>query len=428
MAIFMLILFQINSVLMIAFYTKYTGENVVQSIEELQLDFTTLNDEIVENLSLNSNDSTYIDNFLKTFSREHQMTVTIFDQNGKKLYDYNHLNGLIGYNSKDFVISSGQVKYVIEAEYKIDLLKIKESGAFKGIRNFSFLIIAISFIITILYFYQQVAKPLKHINQQIDKVNGRSEVLSFDYKANDELGDLCRNFEHLEKRLIKAHEEQTESLEALNHDLRTPLTTIVGYLEKLMKNDKLADEKRQKYISVIDRKVNDLTLLVDDISKTQFSHIEINKNPIHVYDFFSDLCEIYAAELSIRNVQFKANIAVTKDLIMDLDTDKIMRVFSNLIDNSLKYAGENVVISLSLYFTNQELNIDFSDDGIGVSDDELEFVFDRFWRAEKSRSKNLGGSGLGLSICQSIVLAMDGTIKAYIPLSEGFGVHIELPQ
>ena len=427
MAIFMLILFQINSVLLIGFYTKFTSQKVMQNISTLQDDFTKLNEEMVDILTLHSGDDHFIETYLRDYAERHQISINVLDRNGKVLFTFDYLKGLYGYKSKEFVLSSGQINYIIEATYKIDVFKIRDTGAFKDIRNFSFVTIGFSFLITIFFFYFQVAKPVKMINQQIDQIDGRTNRLKFNYYFNDELGDLCRNFEGLEQRLVQAHEEQRLSLEAINHDLRTPLTSIFGYIDMLIRKENLSEEKKQKYISIINRKVRELTFLLDELAIIQLDVLEINKEPVIAKDIFREICESYTSELAIRNIQFMYNLKIDPEQTVYIDTNKLMRVLSNLIDNSIKYAGDSFTITLNIEIENENILIDYYDDGVGISDSELDKVFDRFWRAEKSRSRASGGYGLGLSICQSIVVAMNGNIMAYKPSSIGFGLKIQLP-
>lgn len=198
------------------------------------------------------------------------------------------------------------------------------------------------------------------------------------------------------------------------HDLRTPLTSIIGYLNLTTKNKNLEDETQQKYISIAYEKSLRLEKMIGDLfSYTKYNSEEIvaKSKPIDMVKFMEQMIEEFYPSLQDEKLEYEFH-SNSESAIIDGDGDLLARAFSNLISNAIKYGkdGKNLRIYVS---KNQSfVSIAVINYGEVIPEKDLEYIFDRFYRVENSRSVETGGTGLGLAIAKKIILMHDGTIKA----------------
>jgi len=191
--------------------------------------------------------------------------------------------------------------------------------------------------------------------------------------------------------------------------------TLPIYFKKEIQNDL---EELSRLAGLVDN-----LLLLSAIDENR---IGIEQKPVDLADVLREVYEDgkILAEHKYQNINFDYQTTAT----MPGDRSRLVQLFLNLIDNAIKYTHERGEISLSLSKTNKMIEVEIKDTGIGISEKDLVHIFDRFYRADKSRSRQLGGSGLGLSICQWIVNAHRGKIKIQSEINKGTKVNIEFPQ
>lgn len=198
------------------------------------------------------------------------------------------------------------------------------------------------------------------------------------------------------------------------HDLRTPLTSIIGYLNLTTKNKDLEDETRQKYISIAYDKSLRLEKLIGDLfSYTKYNSEEIvaKSKPIDMVKFMEQMIEEFYPSLQDEKLEceFHSNC---ESGIIDGDGDLLARAFSNLISNAIKYGKDGKNLRIFVNKNQSFISIAVINYGEVIPEKDLEYIFDRFYRVENSRSVETGGTGLGLAIAKKIILMHDGTIKA----------------
>ncbi len=237
----------------------------------------------------------------------------------------------------------------------------------------------------------------------------------------------------LSKKTLAPVEEtikrQTEFVENVSHELRTPLTVIQAKQELLLQepNSRIIDKSEEIALSLEETKrlgkmTKDLMLLARADSK----RMEIKKEETDLDNFILELTNSFKEIIEIQNKKLELDLNFKK--YIDIDTNKIHQVFIILLDNALKYTEENDTIKIKTYLKDNKCIIEVSDTGIGVSDEGLNRIFDRFYREDKARNRETGGSGLGLSIAISIIKAHKGTIKASHNSPKGTTFTIKLPR
>lgn len=262
-------------------------------------------------------------------------------------------------------------------------------------------------------------------------VNNYFQIIS----ASIVVGIVCSFFASiiLSKKTLKPLEEnilkQMEFVQNVSHELRTPLTIIQAKQELLLQepNAKIIDKSEE--ISLTLNETKRLTKLVKDLlilSRADSNKLVLQKENINIDEYIKGLISPYKeiAEMEGKNIELELGYK----LDIDVDTNKIYQLMIILLDNAIKYTEENDVIKIKTYMKDNKCVIEVSDTGIGVSDEGLKRIFERFYREDAARSRETGGSGLGLSIANYIVTAHGGTIKATHNLPKGTIFTIRLPK
>jgi signal transduction histidine kinase len=305
-----------------------------------------------------------------------------------------------------------------------------------------FIILSILLIIMMggclsVWIYRSILKPVNNLKDATMNITAGNLDFTLSYPKNDEFGQLYDAYEEMRVHLKQSIEENlkndTESKELISnisHDLKTPITAIKGYVEGIM--DGVADtpEKVDKYIKTIYNKANDMDMLIGEL--TLYSKIDTNKIPynfvrLNVAEYFDDCIDEVSTELE--NSGFKLNYFnyTDKNTEVMADPEQIKRVINNIISNSLKYNDkEEGIINIRIKDQKDFVHFEIEDNGRGVSQEDLPYIFDRFYRTDTSRNSKRGGSGIGLSIVKKIIEAHGGTIWAFSTLETGLSIHFIL--
>jgi signal transduction histidine kinase len=286
---------------------------------------------------------------------------------------------------------------------------------------FSICIIAIRAI----YFNTRILKPLGEISSSakaIIKGNYDLEVIRVYEKVigENEVGDLIFSFELMrdelkEKQLREEFlkKSQQELISCISHDLKTPISTIKAYSEGLRDGIARTPEAQENFVKIIISKTDLLIEMISDLleySNIQLKQLDINPQEVYLMDYFIPLMKEAEVFVKQKGINFSYEIK-TDNMILCIDQRRITEVIYNLLENSMKYIGEKEGhISIEIERQGKFALIKVKDNGIGISADDIPYVFDKFYRAEKSRSSSIPGSGLGLSICKYIVEEHGGEI------------------
>ena len=289
------------------------------------------------------------------------------------------------------------------------------------------------------WLYQGILLPLNALKRATKQLQeGNLDFSLEDNISDDEIGQLCADFEemrvHLKKEIevrIQYEQELKELISNISHDIKTPLTAIKGYAEGLI--DGVADtpEKREKYLKTIYTKASDMTTLVDELSfytKIDTNNIPYNFEKVRVNDYFRDCVEDNVPELELVNVALSFDSSVTEDVQVLGDREQLRRVMNNLIGNAVKYRGDKEQGHIAVRLTEDEklVWVEVEDNGQGIPENAIKSVFERFYRADASRNSKQGGSGLGLAIAKKIIEEHGGSIRAESELGVGTKIIFSL--
>ncbi|MDR9853547.1 HAMP domain-containing sensor histidine kinase [Paenibacillus sp. VCA1] len=231
------------------------------------------------------------------------------------------------------------------------------------------------------------------------------------------------------KPIIRSWEKQVEFVENASHELRTPLTIIQNKLELLqtMPEKRIIDTFENIALSLSEtRRLSRMTSDLLTLARADSTETQLEKQTIELDEFVDKVCSPYKeiAELSEKRMWLSLNSGIR----LNADPGRLHQLLVILLDNALKYTGEHDSIGISTYVKENKTFIEVSDTGIGISEEGLSRIFDRFYREDRARSREQGGSGLGLSIAQWIVHSHHGTIQALHNEPKGVIFRIRLPK
>ena len=238
-------------------------------------------------------------------------------------------------------------------------------------------------------------------------------------QINEQMGAL-RKTDHLRRELVAN----------VSHDLRTPLATLQGYIETLLlKEEKLDAQDRREYLEIAILHCNRLNKLVSELfelAKLDAHETKLNREPFGLAELVQDTIQKFQLKAQEKNISISARFE--KELpFVSADIGLVERVLENLIENALRYTPSNGSIQLILTPDEQGVSIQVVDTGCGIPDEELSFVFDRFYQLDKSRNSNPGSCGLGLAIAKKIVELHGGAIAVQSALNRGTTFTFQLP-
>lgn len=221
----------------------------------------------------------------------------------------------------------------------------------------------------------------------------------------------------------KIEMERREFVSNVSHELRTPLTTMRSYLEALADGAWQNKELAPQFLNVTQTETERMIRLVNDLlqlSRMDSREYEINADYIDFNKFFNRIIDRFEMSRS-KNVEFKRMLP-TMPIYVEIDTDKITQVIDNIISNALKYSPDGGNIRFGMTANEGVLTVMISDDGMGIPKENVERIFDRFYRVDRARARSMGGTGLGLAISREMILAHGGNIWA--ESEEGIGTTI----
>ena len=285
------------------------------------------------------------------------------------------------------------------------------------------LILAATAGVLIIWIYRGVVVPLNRMKIATQNIKDGNLDFELEVLAEDEIGQLCQDFEEMRMRLkdtatekIEYDKRSKELISNISHDLKTPITAIKGYVEGIM--DGVADtpEKMDRYIRTIYNKANEMDLLINELtlySKIDANRIPYNFNTLSVNDYFDDCAYDLKIDIESRGIHFDYANYVDKGVKIIADAEQLKRVINNIVSNSTKYMDkENKQINLRVKDVGDFVQVEIEDNGKGIGSKELPYIFERFYRTDASRNSATGGSGIGLSIVRKIVEEHGGKIWA----------------
>jgi len=290
------------------------------------------------------------------------------------------------------------------------LLFLNNIEAITLIVIFMFLVVMLKFSISwFTRYFDEISTGMDKLTEESDDEITLSPELDFMEKK---LNQIKSNLEKQKKAALDAEQRKNDLVVYLAHDLKTPLTSVIGYLSLLDEAPDMLPEQKAKYVGITLEKAYRLEQLINEffeITRFNLQTIVLNKEKINLLFMLQQMADEFYPILTPQRKQVSIN--VPDGLTLWGDADKLARVFNNILKNAIAYSYENSVIEISAKLQDNNIVITFTNQGNPIPQAKLETIFEKFYRLDSARSTNTGGAGLGLAIAKEIVNAHDGTIS-----------------
>lgn len=285
---------------------------------------------------------------------------------------------------------------------------------------------------------KRVFAPILKLKEGVEEIAKGNYNVRVESNIQNEIGLLISSFNEMAEKLQRSeqmkiqYEENRKSLIAnISHDLKTPITSIQGYIEGITDGVITEPEKVDKYLKIIYRNTVYMNKLIDDLflfSKLDMEKLEFHYEQVQMRAFLRDVMEEFKLELEEQAVQFHYTDAMDCDPLVYIDRKRIYQAIRNVVGNAVKFgAGRDLVIQTGLVQEQQYVRIDIEDNGPGIPADKLSHIFERFYRVDMERTKDFMSTGLGLAITKELVEAHGGRVGATSTEGQGSCFTIHLP-
>ncbi|WP_394120695.1 ATP-binding protein [Planococcus donghaensis] len=437
---------------------------IIESILFLTLYFTFVNDrvdEVMDNLLARGNTHSEVleDSFEQTtlnhvgmMESASDFIVIITDVEGNRLVNSDliesEMTEVLNHTDFDEIPTDGRIveeqwkekKYIatdspitINGEHQGHVFMFAETSHIKQIVDHlteQFLVIGLVAIfltiVTILVLSRLITLPLIRMKEATEQLSKGNNHVKLNMERKDELGELANAITTLSDDLDRLKTARNEFLASISHELRTPLTYIKGYAD-IVSRSTTSPQEQKEYIGIIREETTHLTGLIQqlfELAKMDHNQFLIKKENFSLAMLFNSVSGLVRPAFDEKNISL--SVSCDQEIIAVVDPERFQQVLLNVLDNAKKHSGEGTKVTLQGMQNEETISISVIDEGEGIPEEDLPFVFERLYRVEKSRSRQSGGSGLGLAIAKEIVESHGGHISIESERGKGTTVLIEL--
>lgn len=335
------------------------------------------------------------------------------------------------WDKKEFIATDSPI--TIEGEHRGHVFMFAETNHIKQmvshLRN-QFLIVGLIAIgltvITIFLLSRLITLPLIRMKEATEQLSEGHNEVSLNIDRNDELGELANAITTLSNDLDRLKNARNEFLASISHELRTPLTYIKGYAD-IASRPAASEEEKREYISIIREETAHLTELIRqlfELAQMDHNQFSIRKEEFSLEVLFQSVVALVRPAFDEKRIS--VSIHCEREIVASIDPERFQQVLLNVLDNARKHSPEGTQVVLQGVQDKDTITISIRDEGEGIPEKDLPYVFERLYRVDKSRSRQYGGSGLGLAIAKEIVESHGGLMTLQSEYGQGTTVRIEL--
>lgn len=443
--IFTVVIIESFLIFSISRYYYKNMENMVSNQIKVSVDFYN---SYLASSSLKKNISDNADIFWKNTSAE----VQVIDVSGRMLMDSignfipgkvngedikDALNGDLGISIEEDKKTSEKVLYVSKA--------LKSNGKVEGVLRFvtslsevdtiikkiSFMLIFIGIAVIIMagiisvFISNSITRPVREVTAMARKMADGRFNERIEKKRDDEIGELFDALNFMADEILKNEKLKNEFVASVSHELRTPLTSIKGWASTMRTGDFSDREELETGLEIIENESDRLTKMVEellDFSKFVSGKITLKKDYVDIKNTIEYIKKQFSLRAWRQNINFSVKVQDNMPLVL-LDENRIKQVLNNLLDNAFKFTQEGGRVTLKAFIRDENLIVIVGDTGIGIPEDELPKVTEKFFKGKSDKCSN----GIGLSICKEIVSLHGGKIEITSELVKGTEITLTIP-
>ena len=268
---------------------------------------------------------------------------------------------------------------------------------------------------------RKMTEPLMDMNRAAKEIAGGNFEKRVEITGEDEMGQLAESFNHMAESLENIEKSRRAFIANVSHDLRSPLTSIQGFLTAML-DGTIPPEKQERYLRIVLEESQRLSRLAEgivDMSRAQDSKIVLEETDFDLNEIIRENCAVLEPQMEEKGMRIEVSFAA-KETMVHADQDKISRVLHNLMNNAVKFSKEGGIIEVETTFSGKnKILVSVKDHGSGISEEDQKYIFDRFYKVDSTRNKDKAGAGLGLSIVREFIQAHGETVAVKSKLGEG---------
>lgn len=277
---------------------------------------------------------------------------------------------------------------------------------------------------------KKLGSPLVEMEKVAKQIAEKKNFsLRVNYEANDEIGSLANAINHLSETLERYQTNRNEFFSNITHELKTPLTYVKGYANAVKHEMYQSEEEKNEFLEIIENEADHISNLLDDmmdLSKIEEGKIDLNKEDVNLNMLVEEM--IRRAQMRASEKGLALHLDIPDSIVyLYCDKNRMEQILTNLIENAVRYT-EKGSISLEVEEHAKEIQITVKDTGIGIKKEDIPYLFERFYRADKSRSRAHGGTGLGLSIVKNLIELHEGSIHVESEINVGTTITLTFPK
>jgi len=410
-------------------------------------------DSFINSIDKNQYASDYVHSLITKYSINIDSRILILNQNGNVLLDtsnksvsedlslipevssalsgkedtsnYRFEHRRLSYNTTP-IIKDNIVEGVVFIISDIGYIYSDTSERMNGIIFISLIALLITFVVSLI-FSNTISSPIVELNDRVQSVSNIVDKSNFTNDTLDEIEQLSSSFNILSTKFKQIENRRKKFVSNVSHELRTPITSMTILSETIMSQETWDEPLYREFMADVNSELKRLSHVIEDLLYL----VDIEKDEVKFnYELTSINFMIRDVLSTLKPIADSKNLELTfkeTDKVQTIiDRSKFQRGLINLIGNSIKYTESGSII-IELYKIDEMINIIIKDTGVGISKDDLPYIFDRFYRVDESRSTKKGSTGLGLSIAQEIIELHDGTIEIKSKINVGTIVNIKIP-
>ncbi|WP_230980892.1 sensor histidine kinase [Rossellomorea arthrocnemi] len=336
------------------------------------------------------------------------------------------------YRNDDYIVSVSSYRANSQEGY---IFMFKPTGPLRKLikeLNSHFLIagwLSLALMIIIHFILSKIlTRPLIKMKSATERINRGDYDVLLPQAGNDEIGQLSQAIQKLSDDLKTIKAERAEFLASISHELRTPLTYVQGYTT-IAQRKEIGEQERREYLQIIEEETGTIVQLVEnlfELAKLDENTFTIYKETVEIGPLLNRLYTKVKPAFVNQNIQLHF-VDCTTNMVIYADPIRLEQIFLNLLDNAKKYSNKDTMVTLTVTSDSKNAIFSLEDEGIGIPEDEIPNIFTRLYRVEKSRSREHGGSGLGLSIVKELVEAHRGDIQVKSTIGKGTIIQLFIP-